>query len=462
MEKTFYAIALSLVLFLSSCDMDIVPKGQSTLENATDLEMLLNNKALGESAYKTCGVLVNEGYSGGSTPLSERIWEKSLLGIHLRYDESANREEVASTDTKYNNIYKYVNYMNVIIGKVDAAAGDEQLKKSIKAEAQVTRAYLLFLAANMYAKQYDENTVENEGGIAYPEDYDVGQKVQLPLKECYEKMLNDCSDDNIEMLKDNANVVRISKAGGYAVRAVVLFQMKRYEEALGYALKSIGLNDHIEDRSSILKNSTWTLLQTSPNNLFYISSVDASGNPVNEQISPETVSLFEKGDYVKDYARSRNEWYWSQNKGELASGIKGCCKAMGYDAFYNMWGLTVEQIMYLAAECYIRTGSIQKGLDLVNRVRSYRIHPDYYKAFTASTEEEAMTLLQRAKFIECIGSFWNFIDRKRWNTETKYKKTVVRDLQDNGKFSISPDSRLWVLPFPSSVMQNNSSFKQNY
>jgi pentatricopeptide repeat protein len=122
---------------------------------------------------------------------------------------------------------------------------------------------------------------------------------------------------------------------------------------------------------------------------------------------------------------------------------------------------------YVAAECYIRTRQIQKGLDLINKVREKRIEPDAYKPFTASTEQDAMALLQRAKFIECLATYDNFFDRKRWNTEADYKETLTRHitLKQSGKtmeFSIAPDSKLWIFPFPLNATRNNSNLTQNY
>lgn len=464
MKRLSYIIAATISLVMSSCDMDIVPKGQSTLASTADLELLLNTKTIGERPYLTLGIIVNEGYGNDWTPMDERIAaENTLTAIYLTYNDRADRAALATKDNRYTDIYSNVNYMNVILSKIGGASGDEVRKPMIEAEAKVTRAYNLFLAANIYAKQYDEATVDGERGIAYPDNANVDQKPQLPLKECYEKMLEDCSDENLAKLLDKANVNRITKAGGYAVRASVLFQMKRYDEALTYAEKAIAINNNIEDRSVIVETEQWKLLPSSENNLFYISPLSEMLEYPNwMQMSVEAAALFEPGDFVKDYAVDGGYPYWDAKYGEWDSGIEGCLEASGYDAYCNAWGLTVEHMMYLAAECHIRKGDIQTGLDLVNKVRQFRIHPDSYTPLTASTEKEAMEKLQRAKFIECIGSFWNFFDRKRWNTEEKYRKTITRDLQDCGTFSIAPDSKLWVFPFPLRVMQNNSTFKQNY
>lgn len=464
MKRLSYIFAALLSTLVSSCDMDIVPKGQSTLEKTTDLELLMNVKTISESPFTRLGLVVNESYGGELSTIETQISnENTTAAILLTYNEKLDLAPLANKDNIYSDIYEYVNYMNVILSKIDAASGDENRKAAIKAEAKVTRAYFLCLAANIYAKQYDEATVDGQGGIAYPETPDVDVKPQLPLKECYEKMLEDCSDENIAQLLDNANVNRITKAGGYAVRSFVLFQMKRYDEALTYAEKAIALNGNIEDRSAIAETGAWVLLPSAENNFFYISPyADQWWSPVWEVLSPESAALFEKGDYVKDYAFSGYFAYWDSFYGMYLTGIVGALWATGYDTYTNPWGLTVEQMMYLAAECHIRKGNVAQGLDLVNRVRKFRIHPDNYQPLAADNADDAMAQLQRAKFIECIGSFWNFVDRRRWNTEDKYRKTVTRDLQTSGKYSIAPESKLWVMPFPLRVTQNNPTFKQNY
>lgn len=464
MKRLSYILTALLCTFLTACDMDIVPKGQSTLEKTSDLELLMNVKTIRESPFTRLGLVVNESYGGEVSTIATQISnENTTAAILLTCNESLDLAPLASKDDVYGDIYQYVHYMNVILSKIDGASGDDSRKSAIKAEAKVTRAYYLCLAANIYAKQYDAATVDGEGGIAYPETTDIDTKPQLPLKECYEKMLDDCSDENIAALLDNANANRITKAGGNAVRAFILFQMKRYDEALAYAEKAIALNGNIEDRSSIAETGQWVLLSSAENNLFYISPFyDEFSSPVWEVLSPETASLFEKGDYVKDYAYDGYFAYWDSFYGMYLTGIVGALWATGYDAYSNPWGLTVEQMMYLAAECHIRKGNVAQGLDLVNRVRKFRIHPDNYQPLAADNADDAMAQLQRAKFIECIGSFWNFVDRRRWNTEDKYRKTITRDLQASGKYSIAPESKLWVMPFPLRVMQNNPTFKQNY
>lgn len=189
--------------------------------------------------------------------------------------------------------------------------------------------------------------------------------------------------------------------------------------------------------------------------------------PWGEYLSTETVSKFEDGDIILNYAQSWGDPLWDDYYGQKLSGVKGSRECSSYDLHWNAWGVTSDRMYYVAAECYIRTGQIQKGMDLINKVRRYRIDPDKYADFTASTEKEAMALLQRAKFIECLATYENFFDRKRWNTEEAYKATLTRDmtLLESGErktYSIAPDSKLWIFPFPANATRNNPELTQNY
>ncbi len=471
MRKSIYMLPLAATLLVSSCDIEMVPKGQTTLETAQEVEYLLNAIEVNVDPGSDLSVIVNESYGQEFTTVRELIANtNTLTSVYLSYNEGPDRANLTRSDKRYNSIYSAINTLNVALGKIDAASGDEAVKTRVKAEAHIKRAYLHFLAANVYAKQYDAATAANNGGIAYVTDYEMDVKEQLPLDRVYELILEDLSDEYISQLPDEATVVRCSKATGNAIKARVLFQMKRYAEAIPYAEKALELNSEVEDRSYMMEEYGWYLLPTSPNNYLYISSSGESWwVPFADNLSIETVAKFEDGDFTIDYGYSgwaeEGEEIWNPMYGEMNTGIEGSLSFTGYDTYKNPYGLTVEQIMYLAAECYIRDGSaegVQKGMDMVNYVRTFRIDPDKYEEWSASSEHEAMAYLQRAKFIENIATAENFFDRKRWNTEADYRETITRELPGLGTYSISPESPLWVLPFPNSVILNNPTFSQNY
>lgn len=461
MKKNIFIFAFLLSLF-TACEskLDIVPKGQAVLTTVEELESLLNQRYGFSTPMGDLALICNEACAYMSTVSTVYSQPNTLEHAYLFWDESIDRATLSTSDATYNSIYQYVNYMNVILDKIDDAEGDAHTKEVIIAEAHIMRAYLHWLGVNIYAKQYDEATAATEGGIAYVTDIDVSkQKEKLTLQAVYDNILADCAQEYIDALPDEApSCIRAGKSWGYAVRAKVLMQMKRYGEALAMANKALEYQDAIEDRSYIVETGMWSLNYDSPNNILFMAGMIS---PVMELISPETVAKFEEGDYVKDY----DLMTWDDVSGEATSGVPGSSYCFAFGVWGNSFGLTVERIMYVAAECYIRSGEIETGLGLVNKIREKRIHPDYYQPFSATTKEEAMTLLQNAKWIECIGTYENFFDCKRWNTEERYRRTITKTIPINDEdmtFSIAPDSPLWVLPFPSNAVQYNSSLTQNY
>jgi len=517
MKKTYNTLlAILLMAATTACDdqLDIIPKGQTTLNNVTDLEYLLNQDyKFTTPACSDLGFICNESL-GWSINIPETFSLNNTLDYaYLAFDENVDRATLTQSDARYEAAYKYINYMNVILDKLPDATGDDSMKPQIEAEAKIMRAYLHWLLVNIHAKQYDASTAADDGGIPYCDNVDVTeQKAKLTVAEVYSRILDDCSDDVIAALPANnyGDVLRADQAFGNAVRAKVLMQMKRYSDALPYALKALELNGAIEDRSTVTSTFSWTLEQTVSNNYVYMHGAGTVA-PFMETLSYETGGagassttpgiddddedyddygdddesydedyddddddddeggetggvdngMFEAGDYLINYTST-----WSSLFGQIMVGVPAkYCFAM--TASVNEYGITSDRMYYTAAECYIRTGKIREGLALVDKVRACRVEDyepftDIYDASPLS-EQEAMALMQKAKWIECIGTYENFFDCKRWNTEADYRRTITRDLGDDyGTFTLAPDSKLWILPFPANATRYNSSLTQNY
>lgn len=463
MKQNIFYLLLACLLF-ASCDskLDIVPKGQVTLQKVSELELLLNqefmiNSLPGDNLGILCGETVGY-FDAVSSVLAQKNTCKYAL---LACDEKVNRAVLTTQDARYNDLYRYINYMNVVINQAPNALGDESRKPIIIAEARVMRAYLHWLAAGIYAKQYDPSTAAQEGGIAYNTSTDVMEtKQKLSLQDSYDHILSDLSDDVLSQLPKlrKEGEMRGDQAWANAVKAVVLMQMKRYVEALPYAQKAIALRPQMFDRKSIKDTGVWTQSQMESDNFLYIGA-GIRACPSTAMISSETIGFFEPGDYVISYDNNEG---WDLATGESYSGLSGIRMYMGWGTMCNVWGLTSEQLHYIVAECLIRTGHIDEGLQLVDDVRSLRVEDRVPFTGTASTEQQAMKLLQQAKWLECVATPFNYLDVKRWNSEPAYQRTVTHNLGPFGTYTLSPQSPLWVQPFPANAVRYNPTLTQNY
>ena len=461
MTALFVISQFMLVTVFTSCEdkLDIIPKGKVTLATVDELELLLNQEyLLGDFPSDNIGILAGESV-GTFDQISAVLSQKNTVKYALiAFDESVDRATLTTVDERYNNIYKYINYMNTVIAKMDKATGDESKKSALVAEARVMRAWFHFLAVVIHAPQYDASIAENAGGIAYVTNIDVTeQKSKLSLASTFQHILDDCSDQVIQLLpQDHGDqFMRGDRAWGNAVRAMVLFQMKRYTEALPYALEAIRLRPHIFDRSVIKQTGEWIQGAESTNNFLYIGGA-ARVSPTMTMLTIEAGNLFEAGDYVINYESVG----WSLDYGKMYSGLEGVRMFMGWGTCCNVYGLTSEQLHLVAAECLIRTQKIKEGLDLVNTVRHFRV--ENCQPLEAASEHEAMALLQRVKFVEQFDTPFNFFDRKRWNTEPDYRADVTHRLGSMGTFTLKPESPLWIMPFPVNAVRYNPTLTQNY
>lgn len=468
--KKILTLAAAALLSFASCDskLDIVPLGMTTLETVDDLETLLNQEPMLylDEDMMPYEILCNNMYLKYEGLPDYFGNHYSLVYAWFAYDETVDRADLTAEDGVYNSLYESINYMNVIISKAPEADGDDAKRKQIIAEAKVLRAWYHFLLVNMYAKPYDDATAAETGGIPYVDNTDVSeQKTKLTLGQVYEKLLADCSDEVLQDLVQGHvdDPCRFGLDFGYGVRAKVLFQMKHYDEALRYANLALGVNSRIEDRSTVKTTGVWTLTETAANNYYVITGGQARGfgDYYGVTITPEVAALIDPNDYVMKYHNVDGSPAWDDPYPELP---EGALQSNISDTKWNMFGIRSETMYYLAGECLIRSGKIAEGLGQIDRVRTLRIEDYKPLANQASglSKKEAMKLLQDAKRVEFLNSFENFCDRKRWNSEPEYAETLTRDCGEYGTFSISPDSPLWVFPFPQNAVLHNESLTQNY
>lgn len=470
MKRSYISILVTALLtLLSSCDdkLDITPRGFSVLNSVDDVGAMLNREwrvYLGNDYEHE--IITGNTFAYWSSP-SEVFGKKNTVNYAFIFgDEDVDRVALCNSDTRYSEIYENIQYCNIVISKMPEMNGDNAKKQRFIAQARILRAWFHFIAVNFFAAQYDEATASVAGGIAYVEDIDFGaQKTKLTVAQVYDKILADCSDDLISCLDTTPtdDPFRFEADFGYAVRARVLFQMKRYKDAAEYARKAIAVNPVIEDRSTILNNRTWECAFDSPNNyMFILSNFMTNSSELDYKIlTPEFMALYEDGDYVRYYTDA-DEWI---NCEDYNIGTKGSmiCDLSGTPRI-NVWGIRSEQMYYVLAESLIRTGFVDDGLDNVDKVRKYRIHPDKFTAFkgSVSTEREAMALLKRAKTVEFILSIENYLDCKRRNSEPEYAADIVHHIDDLGDFTIKANSPLWINPFPMNATDYNPSLTQNF
>ncbi|MDE6022072.1 MAG: RagB/SusD family nutrient uptake outer membrane protein, partial [Muribaculaceae bacterium] len=366
MNKTILTASLAILLSLSACDskLDIKPLGKTTLDKVEDLESLLNRLpqlSSGDDVFDLELICDNAYWKWQGVP--EKLSNKhSIEYAYLTYDESIDRADLEDSNYRYNTLYSRINYMNVVISKIPIAKGDESRKAQLIAEARILRAWYHFLLVNIYAQQYDPKTAEKLGGIPYVDNTDVQeQKTKLSLSETYSRILEDCSDEVIADLHQGSvsDPCRFGSDFGYGVRARVLYQMKRYEDALDYASKALAVNSTVEDRSTIMSTFAWVLTEYSDNNYYLLYSDGSNlGDFYGYVVSPSVAELMSPMDYISAFHFADGFPAWADPYPTTPKGSQQCQIS---DIRWNVYGLRAESMYFIAAECLIRSNKIQAG-----------------------------------------------------------------------------------------------------
>lgn len=221
---------LVMLVGTTSCDkqLEIIPKGQSTLSNVNDLETLLNQQFRLYPGPEELNILA--GVQLKSYPaIAQQLTQTNTFNYALLTgDENVDRASItdgSNCERMYESIYKIMRNFNIVIAQAPDATGDEATRQRLIAEAKVLRAWYHFLAVNIFAEQYDAATAASKGGIAYVDNTNnAEQKVKLTLAEVYDKILDDCNDEVLAALKPGTvkTTYRFGSDFGYGVRARVL------------------------------------------------------------------------------------------------------------------------------------------------------------------------------------------------------------------------------------------------
>lgn len=479
MKITIYSLLAVAALQFSSCESftELEPKGKNLLTTTDQLEMLLNKEYEG-CAYdmrQMAGDMIYA-YSNIATTISQPVKTRNV--IIWTYDE-ANMDKMAeltSSDQDYTNFYGYIGTIaNPILTKVDAAAGTNSIKKQLKCEALTLRAWSFYMLVNKFAKAYNPATAATDPGIILmTEDKDI-QTVQpkSTVEEVYQQILNDINEAiDLDGLPEVAvNKMRFCKSAAYAVKALTLLSMQKYDEAEEAAKQAIALNGNINNYNTSYLGSTQGYMT---GGIYPVINRGKKGTDEDyflngildffKGYTPETMSNFEDGHAYKEKMSNMNMMYdYLIDASQNMLGETGFNMTYDLNSLWNDGGLRSTQMYLTIAECETHKGNYDTAMEYLDKVRVNRIDPAKYQPLkgTVSTKEEAIKHVKQVTMNEDIYSVNIFIDKKRWNQCDSWKQNYSRTLA--GKtYTITPDSKMWIFPFPQSVINNNPQITQNY
>ena len=460
-------MASLLLLSAAACEdyTDLTPKGSLVIETA---DQFLETVSLPNRGYP----INNFQY------LSDDQWmkEADVIGktpnintINFTFDETTDRVSLLNTSSFYNQAYTYINRWNTIITLVDDSKGEASTKQLAKAEAKIYRAYDHFLLVNTYAKGYDPQTAATDGGICIMDKFDLeAQPSKSTVAQVYAFIQKDIDEALPYLQEKPMDVYHPSLAFAYAFKAKVHLFKREIASAKAAAEKSLSYNNKIFDMVAYnTQGGPNVVAVPAANNVEVLSYMYMTGyTEMNFAyqyiISPELRTLFGTND-----ARF-NLFFNTTSTTNLDQGSNTAYWATVYTKFfYPTVGMKTTEVYLMLAECYAREDKFTEAVDVLNTLRAKRILSGTVNLAVPTTRKETMDLVINERRKELLLGFNRFFDLKRLNTETEYAKTVTRVFPIVNKtvpqktYTLQPNSRLYIIPFPLSVLQKNPKLTLN-
>jgi hypothetical protein len=468
MKIKIYTGILLAILLTAGCKKytDITPKGAAIIDSAQDYYDMVSfpNRAylVTNFQYLVDDMWMKESNVIGLTP--------NINTVHFLFNENIDRVSLLNSSNFYNQTYQYINRWNTIISLVDQSEGDTDLKQRAKAEAKILRAFDHFLLINVYAKAYTAATAATDGGICLMDKYDLeSQPQKSTVQQAYDFIQKDI-DESLPFLQARpVDQYHPSLAFAWALKAKVHLFKKEIAEAKAACDQSLSYNSEIFDlvKYTTVNGGPGVTPLAAPNNPEILSYMYMQGyNEMNFGytwlISPELRALFGTND-----ARF-NMFFNTTSASFLDIGSNAAYWNIPYTRFfYGTVGLKTTEVHLMKAECLAREDNYAGAMAIVNQLRQKRILSGSINLPVPATRKETMQLVINERRKELMFGFNRFFDLKRLNTEPEYAKTTVRIYPLVNKtvpqvtYTLQPNSRLYIIPFPLSVLKKNLNLTLN-
>lgn len=341
-----------------------------------------------------------------------------------------------------------------LLAKIPQTTTNKQQWDNVKGSALFFRAYYFLLLTMQYAKAYDENSADNDLGIALrlQSDFNI-PSTRASVRTSYQQVIGDLTE-SLNYLPDYPqNLLRPSKGAATALLARTYLYMRKYDLALTYADKALALNNHLMDY----------------NNDKYIGTLTA--NVPFKQFNGETIFYTELGSAINLHSTTRARidtiLYEMYNTNDLrktaffkANGVyqqfKGSYAAHASTLFS---GIATDEIYLTRSECYAYLDNITSAMDDLNYLLKKRWRNNVVYAPVIATDRLDALLkirLERRKELVMRGLRW--MDIKRLNKEGE---NIIPARNINGKIvTLQPNAGYYALPIPFDVIEQ-SGIKQN-
>jgi len=344
--------------------------------------------------------------------------------------------------------YTQVLHANVVLEALETLEKKGSLDtegKNLKGMALFFRAHAFYNLAQLFAPPYNSQTAQNELGIPLRTSSDISKKFpRATVEATYNHILDDLTaaenlvPTNVEYNYKN----RPSQPATFGLKARVYLSMHNYPKALEYSDKALQLYDSLvnfNDLDTVILNP---ILRENREVIFQSRLVES--DILSAILFPEVIIDSNLYASYKEADLRRSIFYFKGFSGNIN------LKASFSGSFFPFSGIAAGELFLIKAECMARAGNYEEALNVLNGFLITRFVTGQFVPYTASSAEEALNIIleERRKELAFRGIRWT--DLRRLNQEGH--NIVLKRNLISATFTLTPNSKLYVLPIPPDVL----------
>ncbi|MFD2599046.1 RagB/SusD family nutrient uptake outer membrane protein [Sphingobacterium corticis] len=402
------AIITSAAVLATGCDKFLQEKSDGKLvvpQTLADLQAMLDNSAIRTVSYCSLGETSADDYY-----LPQATYDGLAEHLRRQYtwqpDELFARSGLNEWLSTYQAVYACSSVLESL-EDIQRTAGNREQWDSVKGQALALRALRYLDALLVWAPAYDESSAETDLGIVLRNRADFNERSErASVQICYDQVINDFQQAAALLPIININASRPSKSMAYGALARTHLFMRQYWQAGIYADSCLSLRDVLLDYNAFNERANQTFPAYFNEEVIFLAQI-GSGSLASSQprIPDSLVRAYDSNDLRKTlFFRLDNAGLW-QFKGQ-------------YTGTATMSSsLTTAEMLLIRAECLIRAGNVQAGLDAVNILGQKRWREGSYRQVTGLPAPQALDYVFAERRRELIRRALRWPDIKRLNKE---------------------------------------------
>ncbi len=445
MNNKFKKLAISLsigVIGMSACDQYLDVKSNSALVTPNTIESL--QRLLDASRDMNFSVNAYAEASADDYFLTDDTY-------NARPEANRNVYTWRNFDYTWNNDwtrgYLVVYNANLALDQLDGIERTEVNASEwdrVYGGAHFFRAHQFLSLVWTYAKAYDPGTADSEFGVVLRLDADptVPSK-RASLADSYRQIINDLKVSIDFLPLRSEHPMRPSGLAAYGMLARTYLSMGKFDSAYVYAdraLTSYSTLMDFNDPEQVNPSAAFPFQRLNSETIFYaeLASSQPIINPNYAHIDSTLYQSYGDSDLRKLAYFSTNADGYASFKGSYAAGTE------------KFAGLTTDELYLIRAECAARLGRLEQALADLNALLETRWRNGTFRAFTAETDDEALSLILTERRKELLMRGLRWMDIKRLNVQSA-DISLTRFV--NGELiELMPNDGRFALPIPADII----------